>query len=476
MQSSHASACRRKIPFRIKHSVDLDEWHERCLEAPAAIECIGVSDRGSGNAINAMPQPNDGRTFNMIKDRSLCALAAAAAAMLASQSASAIEMQAGDWNFSVNGNVNVHYINSQCDKNPETVLTVGGACTGGGASQDSVSSVSNGLLPAAITFGAATTQKGYDIAAHFGFYPGISTNDGGSPNLQQGTTLGPNTALGTTGLDVRQVYMTFGNTRIGTFTLGRNFGLFGFDAIINDMTIPGVGVAGAMATATPANTSLGSIGFGYIYCDTLAQMNYTTPTMGGLALTLGIFDPVEPLLQGAPTPEATPGFHGKLTFTSGGLYLSASFLAQKQEGATNAQDYDSSAIDIGGKYKLGGAEMMAYFYSAKGVGTTALFTLGDDGAGNARDSDGFIAQITYALGDTKLGLNYGQSNLDFANSADESANPTLLEKNSKVTLGVYHSLTPNLMLLAEYSDISTEAHNGNENSSSNFNVGAFLSF
>lgn len=402
--------------------------------------------------------------------------ALAAATLMSAPAAHAIDITSGDWKFSVNGNVNVHYINSQCENHPESVVTVGGACTSTGDQKDNVSSVSNGLLPAAITFGIATTQAGYDIAGHFGFYPGISTNDGGSPNLQQSGSLGSNTGLGTTGLDVRQVYMTFGNADMGTVTLGRNFGLFGFDAIINDMTIPGVGVAGAAATGSPANTSLGSIGFGYIYCDTLAQMNYTTPDFGGLAFTIGIYDPVEPLLQGPSTPESAPGFHGKVTFKAGDLYLSSAFLSQKQEGVTDPQDYSSKAIDFGGKYKIGPVDLMAYYYTGKGVGTTALFTLSDDGAGNARKSDGFIAQAAYTFGATKLGLNYGESNLKFANDADRAATPDLLKKNSKFTLGVYHSLTKNLTLLAEFSDVKTEAHSGNENQATNFNVGAFLSF
>ena len=413
----------------------------------------------------------------MMKERNMGALSAAAlatiAALSASQTAHAIEIKAGDWNFTVNGNVNVHYINSQCDSSPAAIVTVGGACTAGGDTEKNSSSVSNGLLPAALVFGASTTQKGYDITATFGLYPGISTNDGGSPNLQAG---GSNTALGTTGMDVRQVFMTVGNANIGTFSLGRNFGLFAFDAIINDMTLPGVGVGGAASGGSPANTSLGSIGFGYIYTDTLAQMNYTTPSFGGLTATVGIFDPVEPLLQPAATPKAAPGFHGKLAYKAGDLYLSAAFLSQKQEGVTDAADFKSSAFDIGGKYTFGPAQIMAYWYTGKGVGTTGLFVLSDDGAGNERDSDGFIAQFTYALGDTKLGVNYGESNLDFASAADAAATPNLVEKNSKYTLGVYHSLTPNLTLLAEFSDVKTEAHNGAENTSSNFNVGAYLSF
>jgi predicted porin len=116
---------------------------------------------------------------------------------------------------------------------------------------------------------------------------------------------------------------------------------------------------------------------------------------------------------------------------------------------------------------------MAYYYNGKGVGTTGLFVLSDDGAGNARDSDGFLAQATYTLGDTKFGVNYGESKLDLASG---EATSSLVKKNSKGTVGVYHNLTKNLTLLAEYSDIEAKAHNGLKNDGSNFNVGAFLAF
>src|SRR5438105_7075407 len=205
--------------------------------------------------------------------------------------AGAVDLKTADgaWTFSIDGNVNVHYIYSNCEGSPAPPVAGGLACTGT-VSGSNVSNIGNGLLPAAFTFAVSTTQGGYDLSAHLGLYPGIATNDGGSPNLQQnvppGVTNGPtNTALGTTGLDVRQVYMTFGNKDLGTFLFGRNFGLFGFDAIINDMTLPGVGVAGSASGAAPANTTLGSIGLGYIYVDTLAQMDYTTPDFSGLNFT-----------------------------------------------------------------------------------------------------------------------------------------------------------------------------------------------
>ncbi len=397
-------------------------------------------------------------------------------ALSLSAPAHAVEMTAGDWKFTANGNVNVHYIRASCEDEGTAGVAGGLACFGAGGEDDS-SSISNGLLPAALAIGASTTQNGYDIAVTFGFYPGISTNDG-SPNLGQGAAI-RNSALGTTGLDIRQVFLTFGNDNMGTFLLGRNIGLFGADVILNDMTLPGVG-AGNGNYATPSNTSLGSIGLGYVYTDWLAQINYTTPDFGGFKFTIGIFDPLEPVAVNLPppdgpgaVPESAPGFHGKLAYTSGPLYLSAAFISQKHEGVTDAQDFDSFGFDIGGKITFGDLEFLAWYYQGEGIGTTALFLLGDDGAGNERDSDGFLAQITYKLGNTKLGINYGESNLDLASGEPVS---DLVETNKKYTLGVYHSLTENLTLLAEFTDVTAEAHSGIENDSSNFNIGAYLSF
>jgi predicted porin len=404
-------------------------------------------------------------------------VAAAVAAIIASTASHAVEITAGDWKFTATGNVNAHYIVSKCDDTPGNVAG-GLACTATGDAEDTSSSVSNGLLPAALALSASTTQAGYDLAVTFGLYPGISTNDGGSPNLQNNPTdgagnplLSPNTALGTAGLDVRQVFLTFGNDRMGTVLAGRNIGLFGQDAILGDMTLLGVG-AGGGDHAAPSNTSLGSIGLGYIYTDWLSQIDYTTPDFSGFKVTVGIFDPVEPLGP-ASTPKASPGFHGKVSWTHDNLYFSATFLQQKQEGVTNAGDFDSHAFDVGGKVKAGPAEFLAYYYNGKGVGTTGLFVNASDGLGHERDSDGFLAQATFTAGKTKFGLNYGESNLDLASG---EVNPTLIKKNSKYTLGVYQKMTENLTLLAEFTDIKAEAQNGAENKAKTFNVGAFLAF
>jgi hypothetical protein len=409
----------------------------------------------------------------------------AVAAALANTSAKAVDFTTADdsWKFSVNGNINVDYIYSSCQKSSSAaaITTVGGACTGT-ASGNSTSTVGNGLLPAAITFGVATTQNGYDIAAHFGFYPGIATNDGGSPNLQDAGGA-QNVGLGTTGLDIRQVFLTFGNANMGTVTMGRNFGLFGFDAIINDMTLPGVGVAGAAATASPANTTLGSIGFGYIYVDTLAQIDYTTPTFMGIAATVGIFNPVNSLTDpGTAAPKKEPGVHGKLTYTNKisddlKIYGSITGIWQKQDYlAPGPFQYNSAGGDAFFQVKAGGLEADISAYYGKGMGTTGLFILSQDGFGNARKSYGGLAQVTYTINADKFGINYGTSRLSYGSAADALAIPNLLFNNWKVTAGNYYSLTKNLTLLTEVSRVYTVAHNDAENKAWTANAGAYLSF
>jgi predicted porin len=407
----------------------------------------------------------------------------------------------GSWTFSLNGNVNVDYIWSSCEDAASAVAVGGGLTCVGSASGSNVSNIGNGLLPAAFVFGVATTQAGIDIAGYLGLYPGIATNDGGSPNLQAGTGNGSsNTALGTTGLDVRQVYMTFGNKSMGTFTLGRQIGLFGADAILNDMTLPGVGAPGSAASAAPSNTTLGGIGFGYIYTDWLAQIDYSTPEFSGFKFTLGVFDPLNSLSESAAgicaagvpgcgvfvEPKKSPGFHAKGSFTlpfsdTSKLYLSVAFLTQQQYwndtsvGGLGTYNYTGNAVDVFAKLDISNLEVFGYYYHGTGVGTTALFLLGAYN-GQTRDSDGYLAQATYKFGALKIGLQYGESKLDYANSADQVANPDLVSSNKKGTVGLYYSLTDNLTLLAEGSDVKSKSHAGGENSATTVNVGAFLKF
>src|SRR5690606_8132438 len=103
--------------------------------------------------------------------------------------------------------------------------------------------------------------------------------------------------------------------------------------------------------------------------------------LNGFQLTVGIFDPLEPILQGTPTPETVPGIHGKIAYTSEPFYFSASVISQEHEGPTDAADFDSIGFDVGGKIAFGGGEFVLWYYKGEGMGTTALYLFSDTGTG-----------------------------------------------------------------------------------------------
>ncbi len=371
-------------------------------------------------------------------------------------SAQAASWDSGDWKLSLSGNVNAHYVMTSCDASDLqsggttlTSLQCAGATDANG-NPENVSSIQNGLLPAALVFNAATNQEGYDIGATIGVYYGTSSNE----------------ALGFSTVDARQVFLTFGNNDMGSFKFGRDFGLFGFDAIIADMSLIGIGAG--FTPAEPGHTTLGGLGFGYVYVDRLTQINYTTPSMNGFTGTIGIF---QPLNAAGGTSGNTPGFHGKLAYNwSGSMPGSVSATFLNQDVNTTAGTSESiSGFDLFGKLDIGDIGLAASYFSGEGMSTLALGGLvlpGFDAAtGTPEESDGYMLQGTYKINKTKLGLNYSASQSDKLVDVE----------NTRVTLGAYHSLTQNLTLLAEYTTMESELTAGKDKANS-INIGAFMSF
>jgi hypothetical protein len=121
---------------------------------------------------------------------------------------------------------------------------------------------------------------------------------------------------------------------------------------------------------------------------------------GGFQATIGVFDPLEPLGQGLPaSPESAPRAHGKIHAHRRPGASVRSVISQKHEGITDASDFDRFGFDVGGNLMFGGAEIMAGYYQGEGMGATASFLFGSDGAGSERGSDGYLAQVTYEFGD-----------------------------------------------------------------------------
>ena len=433
------------------------------------------------------------------------AVAGAVLAMSASAANAGIVIPAGDWTLDVNGNVN-GYVNFTKGNDSNTV-TGGLAATKQTTGNNTVKGINTGLLPAWLGFTGKTRQNDLDVEFTISLQPGVSANDiSGDGAFVDGTKA----SNGSKTLN-RQTYLSFGDKSWGSVKIGKDLGIFASDAILNDMTLLGVG-SGAGLSGSSANTTNGGIGSGYLYAAWKGQVAYTTPNMNGFQATVGI---TNPNMGGLTTSQSRFGIEGKASYSfaandaTGKIWVSGLSNRVKTDSVdavtaaygctaaaglqvttgicTTAQTvvvrsavtgvesytYNANVFDIGATVNYAGFGLTGYYYDGQGVGTTLVGANAISANGQKRDSDGGYVQLTYVLPvKTKLGVAWGQSNLDKAGDDTD----TLVKTNERWTVGAYHPLTKHLNLVAEYNHITSENHAGAENKSYTGSLGAILFF
>ena len=404
------------------------------------------------------------------------AVAVAVLAMGASAANAGITIPAGDWTVDINGNVNAFYIHESA--NDKNVINGGLAGVAPAAGEDSTSSVNTGLLPSWLGITGKKRENDLDISWTISFQPGASSHHALS---------------GGSGSEFRQASLSFGDKSWGTIMLGKDLGLFGQDAILNDQTLLGVGAVGSglgLGLGTGSTTTLGRIGTGFLYADFTGQIKYTSPNWNGFQFNAEIANPWQTLNVGTNSGASSgnqtePAFEGNVSYSWAGDFSGKVWLEgfhQSVDGLPNGagakKSEDAEVFGIGGKVATQGFEVVGYYYNGSGVGTTGLLMDGFDAAGNTRDSDGGYVQVSYKIPGvgTKLAASWGESNLDTANAADTAAAGTLVSKNEMWTVGAYHPLTSNLNLVAEYSKVKSENQAGAQNESDIVDFGAILFF
>ena len=319
------------------------------------------------------------------------------------------------------------------------------------------------MLPNYLSVSGKTRQNDLDVAFTISINPGASTTESGKQSPQQ---------------ENRQAFLTFGDASWGSIKLGKDLGIYASDAILNDMTLLGVGAgAGNLAGNT---TTLGRIGTGFQYADWKSQVAYTSPNFNGFSFTAGVtqswntrntFDDTAAATTGRGGSE--PAFEGKASYAfagdvSGKVWVSGITQKVKEFSST------STAVDIGANVNAAGFGLTGYYFDGKGSGQTMWLLNSHDVAGNERDSDGYYVQGTYTLPGvaTKLGVAYGETNLHTSGADDELAGKV---EDSMWTVGVYHPLTKHLNLVAEYSD-AQQKYDSNKGTSKTVALGAILFF
>jgi hypothetical protein len=391
-----------------------------------------------------------------------------------------IGIHVGAVDITVSGEVNGFYDHDRVDKSASAAMVDGGLASTGNTD---ASAVRNGLLPGNFSIALATHQMGYDVGVTLGFYPGLNSVSGvGGAN-----SAGNAAALGTTGIDFRQQFATVGKPSMGTFKIGRDIGLFGQEAILNDFSLLGVGSTGG--NIAPSNTSLGRIGLGYVYTDFIPQITYTSPSSHGFQGAFGVFTPLDAVnfsgQSGTLTGHDQPQFQGKLTYTSPDTHpvkvkLWSNVVTQslQSNAATQALPVGTgtqgTGFDYGGKLNAGGAEFVGYGYNGWGLGTTGLFFDAVAPSGLKRDSYGYYFQGTYTfVHKFTVGGSYGLSHLDLASF---EVDPNLVKNNSSDIGGVRYKLTNWVNLVGEYTHTRAVAYGGYVATSDSIAAGSILFF
>ena len=345
-------------------------------------------------------------------------LAVAGAVLSAASVANAgIVIPAGDWTLDINGNVNAFANFTNTDKS-ETV-TGNIATAEDSLGDDDAVGINTGLLPAWLGFTGTTRQNDVDVSFTISFQPNVSDNTAAGDNK---------TPLN------RQAFVTFGDKSWGTVKLGKDLGIFAGQAILNDMTLLGVGGGAGVSGAA---TTLGGIGTGYIYAAWKGQIAYTTPDMNGFQATIAVTNPNQVANDAANAiGQDRLGVEGSAQYSWTGDVAGkvwASFASYDYQGTTASVDYTIDAFDIGATVTSGNLGVTGYYYTGDGLGTTLFGNLGATAAGKKRDSDGGYLQATYVIPTgTKLGVAYGVSNLDKASGEADSA---LVDSNERWTVG-----------------------------------------
>src|SRR6266566_2629449 len=161
------------------------------------------------------------------------------------------------WKFSFSGNVNVFAVFS-ADAN----------------SGQKNFNIRTGLLPGFAVFDAKGREGNYDLGVHVGFAPQINNAGQVHTGLAQ--------------IDMRQLYLTVGMKNGNQLLAGRELGVFGRQNILNDMTLYGTGAQGGVQAG---GTTLGRIGYGYLYPNFNSQITYSSAGGKPTQFTVGIFQP-----------------------------------------------------------------------------------------------------------------------------------------------------------------------------------------
>jgi len=354
------------------------------------------------------------------------------------------------WNFTFSGNVNafLYYEKSNADGNTSAP---GGVVPPGGAVN--ATRITTGLLPAFAVFDAKGKEGNANLGVHFGF----------APEVQCAT--GINDCFGAQ-IDMRQVYLTVGGAW-GQLLVGRELGLFSRQNILTDQTLFGIGATGNGTPGDGGGTTLGRIGFGYIYPQFRAQITYSTVAGRPYQLSVGVFEAAS--VNGGKGPYANtrlPRLEAEFTYSRSSFkgWVGSTLQNTRTTPTGSSEGLTAWGVSGGAQYERSTFSLAGSGYFGRAIGTTFFGNEGScaitlpsgqqvvcaGGSDDARKSYGFIAQATVTPRGSKLTVaaSYGSSYLK-ASDVEQAAGADFRAENTLISGGAYYQATRSLKVVGE---------------------------
>ena len=350
--------------------------------------------------------------------------------------------------FTADGLINIFYSSSDTDMTDAA----------GVETNSKQARVRTGFLPSYIGLNSSNQVGDYKVATRSSFWVTLSDTDANRGATAAGTQ---------TGIDIRQFYATVSGD-FGEVLLGKDFGLFNRSNIFGDELLLGYGqTSNTVGLVDGGNVSFGNIATGYTYAFPKAQITYRSPDMSGFKLAVGIMDPNK---ASADSDEDMPRFEAELTynttFDDGSLKGWVNGMSQSSEVA--GVDQDQSGVGYGVNVKFADLSLTASGFTAEGVGHVAGLDqfVGPDSI----ETDGYLVQASYTMGDNRFVVSYGQSTVD---------NSTVETESSNTNISYFRTVIPGVTLVAEINKTEIDNNDASDMTAEEnnvFSIGAVVTF
>lgn len=378
------------------------------------------------------------------------------------------------WQLSTDGIVDVFATYASTSPLPSGPRAVSLLSAGGDEnSYDQRFGVGVGLLPSVIAFNVkAPTTMGVDSSVRVGIYPNIQNKS------NQRFDTSPN-------IDFREFFYT-AKGAYGELLAGRALNLYQGKNILNDMTLLTSGTI--PGNAFRGGTTLGHIGYGYLYTNFGPQIRYTTPDMAGVKVALEVAEPYKISADtgktNSPRVETEISYANVIGNTSVQAWLSGLYqTAPRSDAAAARPGKDNQSI--GGAYGVSvgvsGLNLMGSGYVGKGLGMLSAQdgdVLGANSAavdanGKERLAYGYLVQATYQLTPSvKLGANYGTTRQE--TNDNEPAGPVIMKNQESAVFMVAYNLNKFTQFVAEYIYAQNTWMDGAKQHSNQFALGTMF--